>query len=193
MVSPLWYIYTDAMVHIVTIACNVVLMLKQQVVFLILSTNFTWLFDHAPRHAHSWGLSLTIARAKRRIPFSFVVSGSRAVCSLSHEKQSVKRDDSRMQKLVKRTLEKVCETYFALYYNFTVINRGSVVTNVNDDLLLDSNKLLYHEILARPNDNGQPYNNTIIIEPKLTHDVVIAHYNRRCVMQASHVCRTLQL
>lgn len=62
-----------------------------------------------------------------------------------------------------------------------------------DDLLLDSNKLPYREILARLNDNGQPHNNAIIIESKLTHDVVIAHYNRRCVMQASHVCRTLQL
>ncbi|KYN17122.1 hypothetical protein ALC57_10607, partial [Trachymyrmex cornetzi] len=74
--------------------------------------------------------------------------------------------------------------------------RGALVrcvSNVNNDLLLDSNKLLYREILARPNDNGQPHNNTIIIEPKLTHDVVIAHYNRLCVMQASHVCRTLQL
>jgi len=73
--------------------------------FDIVNQYFTWLFDHASRHAHSWGLSLTIARAKRRIPFSFVVSGSRAVCSLSHEKQSVKRDDSRMQKLVKRCFQ----------------------------------------------------------------------------------------
>ncbi|KYN04036.1 hypothetical protein ALC62_04800, partial [Cyphomyrmex costatus] len=100
--------YTDAMARMHCDDCvQCCLTLKQQVVFDIVDRHFTWLSlraiqPYASRHAHSWGLSLTIARA---------------------------RDDSRMEKLVKR----------------------------------------------------------------LTHDVVIAHYNRRCVMQAGHVCRTLQL
>ena len=103
--SPLLLLYGGAMARVATIACNVVLMPKQRVVLDIVGRHFAWLSSrtirpYASRHAHPWGLSLTVVRPKENIVFvcgQWIASRS----FVAHEKQSVKRDDSRIEALVK--------------------------------------------------------------------------------------------
>lgn len=54
----------------------------------------------------------------------------------------------------------------------------------------DQDILVYYKIPMKQDDERQPHN-AVTIKPRLICDVITVHYNRRYVIDASHVCRTL--